>query len=102
MVQNMFMCQRPSPKAQKNDKNIKALGYYQESKKICGVRCFESKVLSVEKKLPSSASIPLMICASIPRDFLHMTMMQIVAFGNTDLKQHALFSLPFPFARISF
>lgn len=33
VVWNMFMCQRPSPKAQKINKIIKALGYHQENKK---------------------------------------------------------------------
>lgn len=100
----MFMCQRADPKAQKNDKNIKALHYYQENKKFVEIHVvFESSVLSMEKKLPSYANIPLRIFrAGILHDFIHLKMMQIVRFSNTDLKQHALLSLPFPFARILF
>lgn len=60
---------------------------------------FESSVLSVEKKLLTYTSIPLTIfCVCVPHDFIHLKMMPRVAFSNPDLKQHALYSSPSPFA----
>lgn len=64
---------------------------------------FESSILSVEKKLLSYANFPFMIFyVSIPHDFIHLKMIQGIAFRNLDLKQHALLSFPSPFARILF
>ena len=62
---------------------------------------FKSNVLSSEKKLLSYMNIPLTIFyVSVPPDFIHLQMMQGIAFSNPDLKQHALLSLLSLFARL--
>lgn len=72
VVWNMFVCQRPGPKAQKENKNVKSLDYYHGNKKyVKSECCFETSVLSVENKLLSCTNIALMIFyVSIPRDFI--------------------------------
>ena len=104
VVWNMFVCQRSSPKAQKNNKNVKSLGYYHRNKKyVKSACCFENSVLSVENKLLSCTNIPLMIFyVSIPHDLYNQKIIQEIAFSNPDLKQHAFLSFSSSVARILF
>lgn len=104
VVWNMFVCQRSSPKAQKNKKNVKYLEYYHGNKKyVKSACCFENSVLSVENKLLSCTNIPLMIFyVSISHGLYNLKMIQEIAFSNPDLKQHAFLSFSSSFARILF
>lgn len=104
VVWNMFVCQRSSPKAQKNKKNVKYLEYYHGNKKyVKSECCFENSVLSVENKLLSCTNIPLMIFyVSISHGLYNLKMIQEIAFSNPDLKQHAFLSFSSSFARILF
>lgn len=48
---------------------------------------FKSNVLSMEKKFLSYSNIPLkLVYVSILHDFIHLKMVQGVAFSNADLK----------------
>lgn len=101
---NMFMWQRPIPKAQGITKISKPriiIGRMRSAFKAHVI--FKSLVLSVEKKLLSYTKILLVIFyVSIPHDFIYLKMVEGVAFINADPKQHVLLSSRFSFTRILF